>query len=252
MSLCPPRYFVLYKKTNDQYVPGQLLRKNLSIIFLAWRHYWFPREMTSEEQAQQLNTDDASLPRSKIELLTGWRKLFPAARPIRGTSQIWAVPRRTRKIPTNRKRLISIGHEHSDPCLYWLSVIFFFLFLGGWGKLPPERRCHGKQRRKENNYEYKIFLLHVFSLTRRNKCPSPFTVTFKRDWAKRVNPCAPWCLIEIYFKFGLMLRRLFLTVVSVTTPSNFTWTWHASPKNIFSCTFTSCFLRLCLLRVCWE
>ena len=131
MSLCPPRYFVLYKKTNDQYVPGQLLRKNLSIIFLAWRHYWFPREMTSEEQAQQLNTDDASLPRSKIELLTGWRKIFPAARPIRGTFQIWAVPRRTRKIPTNRKRLISIGHEHSDPCLYWLCVIFFFFFLEG-------------------------------------------------------------------------------------------------------------------------
>ena len=38
----------------------------------------------------------------------------------------------------------------------------------------------------------------------------------KREWAKRANPCAPWYFFKIYLKFARMLRRLFLSVVSVT------------------------------------
>ena len=40
----------------------------------------------------------------------------------------------------------------------------------------------------------------------------------KREWAKRANPCAPWILSEIDFKFAPVLLRLFLSVVFVTRP----------------------------------
>ena len=38
----------------------------------------------------------------------------------------------------------------------------------------------------------------------------------KREWAKRANPCAPWWLFEIYWKFARVRWRLFLYAVSVT------------------------------------
>ena len=38
----------------------------------------------------------------------------------------------------------------------------------------------------------------------------------KREWAKRANPCAPWWLFEIYWKFARVRWRLFLSAVSVT------------------------------------
>ena len=40
----------------------------------------------------------------------------------------------------------------------------------------------------------------------------------KRELAKGANPCAPWILFEIYFKFARLLLRLFLSVVFVTRP----------------------------------
>ena len=148
MSLCPPRYFVLYKKTNDQYVPGQLLRKNLSIIFLAWvnsGHFMTPLLVSPRNDVWGTGAETQYWRRVTTQIedsASDWlTQIFPAARPIRGTSQIWAVPRRTRKIPTNRKRFISIGHEHSDPFLYLLCVIFFSFSwrvgkIASWKKMP--------------------------------------------------------------------------------------------------------------------
>ena len=33
------------------------------------RHYWFPREMTSEKKVQKFHADDVPLPRSGLSLL---------------------------------------------------------------------------------------------------------------------------------------------------------------------------------------
>ena len=38
----------------------------------------------------------------------------------------------------------------------------------------------------------------------------------KREWARKANLYAPWSLFEIFFKFARLLRRLFLSIVSVT------------------------------------
>ena len=38
----------------------------------------------------------------------------------------------------------------------------------------------------------------------------------KREWAKGANPCAHDNFLKIYLKFARVLRRLFLSVVSVT------------------------------------
>ena len=38
----------------------------------------------------------------------------------------------------------------------------------------------------------------------------------KREWAKKANPCPPWWLFEIYWKFARVRWRLFLSAVSVT------------------------------------
>ena len=38
----------------------------------------------------------------------------------------------------------------------------------------------------------------------------------KRDWAKSVNPFAPWWLFEIYWKYARVRWRLFLSAVSLT------------------------------------
>ena len=38
----------------------------------------------------------------------------------------------------------------------------------------------------------------------------------KREWAKRANPCVPWWLFEIYWKFAHVRWRLSLSAVYVT------------------------------------
>ena len=37
-----------------------------------------------------------------------------------------------------------------------------------------------------------------------------------REWAKSANPCAPWWLFEIYWKYARLWWRLFLSAVSLT------------------------------------
>ena len=63
-----------------------------------------------------------------------------------------------------------------------------------------------------NAIVYLCFLSRISSTQ-----PTLFTWD-KREWAKRANPCAPWILFEIYFKFAPLLLRLFLSVVFVTRP----------------------------------
>ena len=50
------------------------------------RHFWFPREMTSEERAQKFHTDDVSLPRSEKwhVISTGFSSVLVSQMSFRG------------------------------------------------------------------------------------------------------------------------------------------------------------------------
>ena len=56
---------------------------------ISLRHHWFPREMTSEKQAQKFHTKDGPLPQIWVVLLIVGNLLHP----VRSTTQIWVVIR---------------------------------------------------------------------------------------------------------------------------------------------------------------